>query len=49
MEDKKAPQKGLEETCASEVCAYRGKGVCTFKEGQFCPMYTPKEVKNGKH
>lgn len=31
----------LEETCASEVCNYRGKGVCTFKKGQYCPMYEP--------
>ena len=31
----------LEETCASEVCRYRGKVVCTFKKGQYCPMYEP--------
>ncbi|GEM_PF-5866468 len=52
MEDKK-PQvegtKSLEATCASEACAYRGKGVCDFKEGQFCPMYQPKQNGNGKH
>ncbi len=31
----------LEETCASEVCNYRGKGVCTFKKGEYCPLYEP--------
>lgn len=31
----------LEETCASEVCRYRGNGVCTFKKGEYCPMYEP--------
>ncbi len=32
----------LENSCGSEVCAYRGKGrgVCSFKQGDFCPMYT---------
>ena len=32
----------LENSCGSTVCAYRGKGrgVCSFKEGMFCPMYT---------
>ena len=29
----------LEDSCASETCAYRGKGVCKFKDGDFCPMY----------
>lgn len=34
-------KRTLEATCASEVCAYRGKGVCNFVEGEdFCPMYT---------
>lgn len=34
-------KRTLEETCASEVCAYRGKGVCSFVEGEdYCPMYT---------
>lgn len=31
----------LEETCASQVCNYRGKGFCTFKKDQYCPMYEP--------
>lgn len=31
----------LEETCASEVCNYRGKGVCTFRKDQYCPLYEP--------
>jgi hypothetical protein len=31
----------LEETCASEVCRYRGNGVCTFRKGEYCPMYEP--------
>ena len=31
----------LEETCASEVCRYRGNGVCTFKKGEYCPLYEP--------
>lgn len=31
----------LEETCATEVCNYKGKGVCTFKKGEYCPMYEP--------
>ena len=35
----------LEATCASEVCAYRGKGVCSFKGGENCPMYV--ECKTG--
>ena len=32
-------ENSLEATCASEVCAYRGKGVCSFKGGDNCPMY----------
>lgn len=39
----KEKRKKLEETCDSNVCAYKGKGVCSFVEGQYCPMYTPKE------
>lgn len=35
----------LEDSCASEECAYRGKGVCTFITGQYCPLYTPKAKK----
>lgn len=35
-------EDSLERTCASEVCAYRGKGVCSFKVGMYCPMYTEK-------
>ena len=31
----------LEETCASEVCRYRGNGVCTFRKGEYCPLYEP--------
>jgi len=32
----------LENSCGSDVCAYRGKGrgVCSFREGAYCPMYT---------
>lgn len=30
----------LELTCKSKVCAYRGKGVCDYKKGEYCPMYT---------
>ena len=33
----------LEMTCASETCAYRGKGICQFVEGEFCPMYIRKK------
>ena len=33
----------LEDTCASETCAYRGQGVCIIKRGDFCPLYVPKE------
>lgn len=40
-------QESLEATCASEVCAYRGKGVCSYKEGEYCPMYVEcKSVEN---
>ncbi len=42
-------KKPLEETCDSKACAYKGKGVCDFKEGQFCPMYTKKVDKHGKN
>ncbi len=35
-------QEKLEDTCASEICAYRGKGVCSYKVGEYCPMYTEK-------
>lgn len=37
-----AEEDNLEATCGSETCAYRGKGVCRFKAGEFCPMYTQK-------
>ena len=37
-----AEEDNLEATCGSETCAYRGKGVCHFKAGEFCPMYTQK-------
>lgn len=37
-----AEEDSLEATCGSETCAYRGKGVCHFKAGEFCPMYTKK-------
>ena len=30
----------LENSCGTTVCAYRGKGVCSSKQGDFCPMYT---------
>lgn len=33
----------LEETCDSKTCAYRGTGVCTYEEGQYCPMYIKKK------
>ncbi len=46
VRDKLKEQAGLlEDSCASEVCAYRGKGVCTFTTGQYCPMYIPKAKK----
>ena len=47
MEDNREKRR-LEETCASDICAYRGHGVCDFTEGMFCPMYIPKteEVDN---
>ena len=32
-----------EEVCASEICAYRGKNVCTIKRNEYCPMFKPKE------
>ena len=31
-----------EEVCASEVCAYRGKNVCTIKRNEYCPMFKAK-------
>lgn len=49
---KRAELKGnlLEEICASETCAYRGKEVCTIRREQYCPLFTLKEEKpkNGK-
>ena len=32
----------LEDSCESGTCAYRGKEVCTFRKGEFCPMYICK-------
>lgn len=32
----------LEDFCASETCAYRGKEVCTFKTSDYCPMFVRK-------
>ena len=32
-----------EEVCASNVCAYRGKNICTIKRDEFCPMFKYKE------
>ena len=32
-----------EEVCASVICAYRGKNVCTIKRNEYCPMFKPKE------
>ena len=32
-----------EEVCASDVCAYRGKNVCTIKRNEYCPMFEAKE------
>ena len=32
-----------EEVCASDVCAYRGKNVCTVKRDEYCPMFKSKE------
>lgn len=40
-------KKSLEATCDSTTCAYRGKGICDFKEGEFCPMYKSKKNSNG--
>lgn len=37
-------KNSLEATCASEVCNYRGKGVCSFKQGEYCPMYTERKA-----
>ena len=34
-----------EEVCASDVCAYRGKNVCTIKRDEYCPMFRHKEDK----
>lgn len=36
-------KRRLEETCGSKMCGYRGKGVCDFVEGMYCPMYLEKE------
>lgn len=33
----------LEDFCASETCVYRGKGVCTFKTSDYCPMFVRKD------
>lgn len=32
-----------EEVCASDVCAYRGKNVCTIKRDEYCTMFKAKE------
>ena len=32
-----------EEVCASEICAYRGKNICTIKRNEYCPMFKPKK------
>lgn len=32
-----------EEVCASDVCAYRGKNVCTIKRDEYCPMFKARE------
>lgn len=32
-----------EEVCASNVCAYRGKNICTIKRDEFCPMFKYKD------
>lgn len=37
-------KNSLEATCASEVCNYRGKDVCSFKQGEYCPMYTERKA-----
>ena len=37
---RKKEEPKLEDTCKSEVCGYRGKGVCKFTVNQYCPMYT---------
>lgn len=34
-----------EEVCASDVCAYRGKNVCTIKRDEYCPVFKAKEDK----
>ena len=33
----------LEDTCKSDICAYRGKNVCTYRVGEHCPNYKNKE------
>ena len=32
-----------EEVCASNICAYRGKNICTIKRDEFCPRFKYKE------
>ena len=33
----------LEDSCASEACAYRGQDICTIRNGEYCPMYIKKK------
>lgn len=34
-----------EEICGSDVCALRGRRVCTITRDQYCPMFTEKDIK----
>lgn len=34
----------LEDSCASETCAYRGQNICTIRSGEYCPMYIRKKT-----
>ena len=45
VEEERKKLKGnlKEEVCASNVCAYRGKNICTIKRDEFCPMFKYKE------
>lgn len=36
-------QKLKEQVCASDVCPYRGKNVCTIIRKEDCPMFKPMD------
>ena len=38
-----------EEVCASDICAYRGKNVCTIKRDEYCPMFKPYKVRRNRN